>query len=92
MSNTVKVGEALIKARFPNSRFRVEDGNKTWNQTHDWKIVEREMNLIVWFDEGYGLLALTDGIKVESGNLSIVTDEVIILDKNYYGTKKYIWR
>lgn len=84
--------EELIRARFPNSRFHVEDGIKTWKNTHDWKIVEREMNLIVWFDESYGLLALTDGVKVESGNLSIVTNDVVILDKNYYGTKKYIWR
>lgn len=85
--------EDLIRERFPNSRFHGET-EKPWKDTHDWIIVEESFvdSLVVWFDKGYGLLALTDGAKVESGNLSIVTSDVVILDKNYYGTKKYIWR
>ncbi len=92
MSNMVKVGEALLKAKFPNSRFYVTDDDKTWKDTHDWVIVERDMNLIVWFDRGYGLIALTDGKTVETGCYSIVTPNIVVLDKDYYGATKYIWR
>lgn len=85
--------EDLIRERFPNSRFH-EETDKPWKGTHDWIIVEDSLadNLVVWFDKAYGLIALANGQTVETGRYSIVTNTVVVLDKDYYGTTKYIWR
>ena len=85
--------EDLIREIFPNSRFH-EETDKPWKDTHDWIIVEDSLvdNLVAWFDRGYGLLAVTDGKTVETGYHSIVTPSIVVLDKDYYGTTKYIWR
>ena len=89
--------EDLIRERFPNSRFH-EETDEPWEDTHDWIIVEDSLvdNLVVWLDRGLGLpnglLAVTDGKTVEMGYHSIVTPSIVVLDKDYYGTTKYIWR
>jgi hypothetical protein len=63
------------------------------NKPHIWWCVEINENLMVLSDSAYGRIALFDGDKlIGSSKASIVTDTVIVMDKNYYPVLKYIWR
>lgn len=63
------------------------------NKPHIWWRVEVNENLMVLTDCGYGRIALFDGDKlIESSKASIITDTVVVMDKNYYPVTKYIWR
>jgi hypothetical protein len=85
-----------ILARFPNSRFEPEINLDNWNNTHDWVAVESDGEYIVWLDQGYGLLALTKGEELcgQVGKYFIQDNKgkVTVLDRDYYGVSKYIWK
>jgi hypothetical protein len=70
--------------------------NEEWlsqNKPHIWWRVEIDGDLMVLSDSSYGRIALFNGEKlIESSKTLIVTDNVVIIDKNYYPVLKYIWR
>jgi hypothetical protein len=81
-----------LKIRFPNSRFGTET-ELEWHETHDWIIVESDGDFTVWMDNGYGLLALTRGEELcDVGKYIARSENVVALDKDYYGVAKYIWK
>lgn len=61
-----------------------------------WVKVEEDEHIIVYVDCGYGSLGLAKKNNpkeiILEGKYSIIMDNIVILDKDYYGTSKYIWK
>ena len=59
-----------------------------------WVTAEENDSVIVLIDIAYGYMAvLKEGVLLKcSRSKEIVLEDLVILDKEYYNTKKYIWR
>lgn len=59
---------------------------------HVWEIVEEKDQYQVWYDTAYGKMAIFKGDTIiGAGKHEIVTDDIVAVDKEYYGTTKYIF-
>jgi hypothetical protein len=59
---------------------------------HVWRRVETVRDYVVYSDTAYGGLALLKGdVLIGNGRYHIIADKITVLDRNYYGTNKYIW-
>jgi hypothetical protein len=63
---------------------------------HEWEMVEEKdvhgRCFRVYVDYGHGKIALTEeGKLVRHGKDFLSTDDVVVLEKEYYGVRKYIW-
>lgn len=73
----------------------ISDMNK-WREAgrpYLWECVDQSEDYSVWRDSGYGYLALfADGelVNISSTNI-IVEQNVIVLDKDAYGTNHYLF-
>ncbi len=58
-----------------------------------WRRVEESGEFVVFLDDGYGQLALFEnGVLLEVGRKTIVTDNCVVMAPGSTGTKKFIWR
>lgn len=63
---------------------------------HEWLMVEESNGYQAWIDFGHGIVALTKGDEfVGSGKYQVVGvidhEHVVLLDKEYYGNKNYLF-
>lgn len=57
-----------------------------------WEIVEECGGFAAATDSSYGLLALFRGDKcLGVGKSSVIAEAAVLLDREYYGTAKFIW-
>lgn len=58
-----------------------------------WSCVDQSEDYTVWYDSGYGYLALfANGELVNYSNNNIIVEQnVIVLDKDVYNTNHYIF-
>lgn len=76
----------------------------TWNKKGRpflWVKVEEKDNFAVYVDYAYGGLMLKykgkeigrgkDNIQFITENISALDKDVVVLDKDYYNVKKYLW-
>lgn len=101
MSNEEKLKQLMACARsVPHVRGlhvygKIEDLEEWYKagRPSTWEEVEKSDNYTVWVDFGYGALALFDGDNfLEAGKHEIIRGDVVVLDRDYYATKKYIWK
>lgn len=91
LKNFIKA-TCAIKAQYPNSRFD-PGSEEPWNETHDWVIVEESAEHVAWLDKGFGLVALTrDSELVGIGARCVTSEAAVLLDRDYFGVPKYIWK
>lgn len=59
---------------------------------HTWTIREVEGDYSLALDTGYGELALFEKDKLLGrGRRELIFPGVVVIDRDYYGTHKYIW-
>lgn len=68
---------------------------ETWSNSgkpYVWCKVEEKGDYVAFRDSGYGQMAVFKGdCLLGWGRESIVTDEVVMLDKDYYSAAKWLW-
>jgi hypothetical protein len=79
----------------PSERLGVDEWQKA-GRPHEWENVETKdvcgKTYRVWLDYGHGKIALTkEGVLIKHGKDFLSDEDVVVLEKEYYGTKKYIW-
>lgn len=64
-----------------------------------WRPVEYDSGLYVYLDRGYGIIAVIHDDESAStptflgaGKDTIVGKDFIVVDRDYHGTMKYVWR
>ena len=58
-----------------------------------WSLIETKEKYSLYADEAYGLLALfSNGMLIKATTSNIFGHEnILVLDKHYYGLNKYLW-
>lgn len=86
-----------------NERFQ-DDSNINWfehsveewlelGKPRMWKFCEKDGDLSVFVDMAFGRLALFSEEKlIGDGKFEVTSKVAVVLDKDYYGTSKYIWK
>ncbi len=68
----------------------------TWQaqgKPHIWILSEQENDYQVYTDVGYGNMCLFKGTELLGyGTTQIITNDIVVMDRGYYGTKKYIFK
>lgn len=60
---------------------------------HVWRLVEESNGIFVYVDSAYTFLVAFDkGEILGYGARTITTPTVVVMDAEYYGVLKYIWR
>jgi len=60
---------------------------------HTWVLVETDNEHSVYIDVGYGYIALFEnGVLAGCSDTYVNTATAVAMDRDYYGTTKYIWK
>ena len=74
-----------------NLDFTIEQWEELGKPYH-WEIVEEKDDFKVVLDTAYGHIALfKSDVLLDVSSRTIILEDIVILDKDYYGTDKYIW-
>lgn len=78
-----------------DEKLSLEDWEKE-DYPRQWVRVESNDDYIVYIDYAYCAVGLattsSDKQIFAEGKFEIILDDIVVVDKDYYGTKKYIWK
>jgi len=86
-----RVGSKNDHINGTNLDFTTDEWEELGKPYH-WAIVEEKDDYKVVVDSAYGHIALfKNDILLDFSPKTIILEDIVVLDRNYYGTDKYIW-
>ena len=86
-----RIGEGNEHINGSNSYISLSEWEELGRPYH-WEIVEEKYDYKVALDSAYGHIALfKNDSLLDVTSRTIILEDIVVLDKDYYSTSKYIW-